>query len=193
MWMMIWLKHKMLLGFINKENRMSRLTRALKGIKKSFKESENMTTAEGRKFFEEREKQGKVDLQKQYEAQQERERQERIQARRRGLVDTRGNIRKNYVISTDNLANKKREKQEQYKTQQKRERLEQYKTQQERERQERLPALKKKFKGYYKKKFQTEEKDKKETKKTLAKKETKEKKETKAKKKLKKKDNGTSK
>ena len=164
----------MLLGFINKENRMSRLARTLKGIKKSFKENKNMTTAEGRKFFEEQEKQGKVDLQKQFEAQQERERQGRIPRS------------KSYII-TDNLANKKREKQEQYKAQQKRERLEQYETQQERERQERIQVLKKKFKGYYKKKFQTEEKDKKETKKTLAKKETKEKKETKAKKETKKK------
>tara|TARA_R100001480_G_C4646323_1_gene170152 strand:+ start:73 stop:579 length:507 start_codon:yes stop_codon:yes gene_type:complete len=167
----------MLLGFINKENRMSGLARTLKGISGSFKESQNMTTAEGRKFFEEREKQGKVDSQKQFEAQQERERQERIHARR----DIRGNIRKNYIISTDNLANKKREKQEQYKTQQKRERLEQYKAQQERERQERLQVLKKKFKGYYKNKFQTEEKDKKEKKKTPEKKETKAKKETKKK------------
>ena len=181
MWMMIWLKHKMLLGFINKENRMSRLTRALKGIKKSFKENKNMTTAEGRKFFEEKEKQGKVDLQKQFEAQQERERQEEIQMRRRGLVDIRGNPRKNYIMYTDNLAKKKRERQKQYEAQQERERQGQYETQQERERQERLQVLKKKFKGYYKNKFQTEEKDNKEKKKTPEKKETKAKKETKKK------------
>ena len=172
---------------------MSGLARTLKGIKKSFKESENMTTAEGRKFFEEREKQGKVDLQKQYEVKQERERQERIS--REWLRQPKRN--KNYVNwhtgehidkdllkeirlkSADNLAKKKRERQEQYKAQQ------------ERERQERLQVLKKKFKGYYKKKFQTEEKDNKKNtkemrlelkaaqkKKTLAKKKTKAKKET---------------
>jgi len=168
----------MLLGFINKENRMSGLARTLKRIKKSFKESQNMTTAEGRKFFEEREKQGKVDLQKQFEAQQERETREWLRQPKAkknyvnwhtGEYIDKDLLKEINLKSAENLAKKKRERQEQYKAQQ------------ERERQERLQVLKKKFKGYYKNKFQTEEKDKKEKKKTPEKKETKAKKETKKK------------